>query len=368
MTAAKPLVSVLLPVYNGQDYLRKAIPSILSQTYENFELLIADDLSTDDSFAIIQEFAKQDNRIKHFKNAETLGHSGNYNFCLDQAKGDFYKSFAQDDLLEPTCIEQMLDVFLREPDVTLVSCARRWIDPNGKDMQVVRPYSSDMKLTAKEVILYNILVFSNWIGEPSSSMVRRVSPPEPRFDLKNVHFADVEYLMQVAARGAYYYLDKPLCLYRRHQAAMSKVTLRGMYFAPDLFDLWRKYRPYLEEIESEEQFARRACEHIAKTMDYVVRTEKLTLPAMLNAKVKHMGGLTQQENIAAFREVSYHMLGYITEVLQEIDHLKHCRKQNLAAYQDTINEIHSSLSWKVSAPLRALRRPHKTKTEPPRVL
>src|SRR5580693_4962244 len=96
-----PTVSVCLPVYNGANYLGQAIDSVLAQTFEDIELLIADDCSTDSTKEIIQEYSSKDKRVKSWTNPQNLKLFGNYNACIEKASGKYIKLYAHDDLFEP---------------------------------------------------------------------------------------------------------------------------------------------------------------------------------------------------------------------------------------------------------------------------
>src|SRR5579883_1951770 len=92
------LISVCLPVFNGEKFLLEAIGSVLEQTYSNFELVIIDDCSTDASVEIIESFARMDERIRFYRNTSRLGLFANYNECMLKADGEYIKPFAQDDV------------------------------------------------------------------------------------------------------------------------------------------------------------------------------------------------------------------------------------------------------------------------------
>src|SRR5690349_18729732 len=96
-----PLVSVCLPVYNGEQYLRESIDSVLGQTYADFEILISDDGSTDSSAEICAQYADRDRRVRFWRNEANRGLFANYNICMNRARGEFIKPFAQDDVLHP---------------------------------------------------------------------------------------------------------------------------------------------------------------------------------------------------------------------------------------------------------------------------
>ncbi len=119
-----PVVSVLIPVYNGARYLAATIESVLSQTFGDFELVISDDASSDDSLAIIRSF--NDPRIRLVTNTRNLGFGGNWNRVLGEARGEFIKLLPQDDLLHPECLARQLDALRGRPatQVALVFSAR----------------------------------------------------------------------------------------------------------------------------------------------------------------------------------------------------------------------------------------------------
>src|ERR1700730_17966377 len=126
----KPAVSICIPTYNGSTYLPACLDSALSQTYSDFELLIVDDCSSDDSVDIAKAYAKRDSRIQVFVNDHNLGLVGNWNRSVQLSRGEWVKFIFQDDLIRPECLGRMLSVAtkFRSP---IVSCARDFIfEPN----------------------------------------------------------------------------------------------------------------------------------------------------------------------------------------------------------------------------------------------
>jgi len=119
-----PLVSILIPVFNREEFIADCIRSALAQTYPNVEIVIADNASTDRTLEICQNFAQDDDRVRVFDNASNLGPVRNWKVCADHANGDFCKILFSDDLLEPTCIEKMLRP-LMDSNVGLSVCAAR---------------------------------------------------------------------------------------------------------------------------------------------------------------------------------------------------------------------------------------------------
>jgi glycosyltransferase involved in cell wall biosynthesis len=138
--AERPLVSVGLPVYNGGNYLRTAVDSILRQTYKELELVICDNASTDDTAAICGEAAALDSRVRVYRQDRNVGAAANYNRAFELARGRYFKWAAHDDVLAPTFIERAVEVLESDPGVVLCSSRTGKIDHRG---ELVGTYASD---------------------------------------------------------------------------------------------------------------------------------------------------------------------------------------------------------------------------------
>lgn len=112
-----PLISVVMPAFNVEKYIGQAISSIINQTYSNFELLISDDGSVDETISVINSFA--DSRIKLFHNKKNMGHVYTKNKLLTKASGDFITFLDADDFSLPERLERMLREFLNKPNLGL---------------------------------------------------------------------------------------------------------------------------------------------------------------------------------------------------------------------------------------------------------
>ncbi len=119
MIDAIPIVSVGMPVYNGQEFLRDSIQSILEQTFTDFELIISDNASTDETPKICQEFAAGDPRVRYYRNPENVGASDNYNAVFRHARGAYFKWASGNDLCERTFLEKCVAALDRRPDAVL---------------------------------------------------------------------------------------------------------------------------------------------------------------------------------------------------------------------------------------------------------
>jgi glycosyltransferase involved in cell wall biosynthesis len=132
-----PKVSIALPVYNGENYLQEALDSLLSQSYENFELIIGDNASTDATKKICEVYAEKDKRIRYFRHDTNIGAAANYNYVFELARGEYFKWAAHDDVCSPdylqSCVEKL------ESDLSVVLCCPKEIAID-KDGEIIENY------------------------------------------------------------------------------------------------------------------------------------------------------------------------------------------------------------------------------------
>ena len=133
MTRNKGLVSVCIPTYNGEQYLKQTLDSVLNQTYKNIEIIITDDLSSDDTENIIKSY--HDERIKYFVNTQRSGLAGNWNESLKKSSGEFIKILCQDDLLMPDAVEKQVNA-LNSSDASCVIGNTTVINSRGETIFV----------------------------------------------------------------------------------------------------------------------------------------------------------------------------------------------------------------------------------------
>ena len=123
---AAPLVSVVTPVYNGDDHLRECIESLLRQTYENWEYVIVDNCSTDGTAEIAAEFARRDSRIRHERHEQHVDVLASYNRAAAAVNREstYWKVIGADDWIYPECLSAMVELADTYPDVGVVSAFR----------------------------------------------------------------------------------------------------------------------------------------------------------------------------------------------------------------------------------------------------
>lgn len=135
MTNDNPCVSIGMPVYNGELFLREALDSILAQTFKDFELIISDNASTDATSQICREYADKDKRIRYYCNEQNLGGAPNYNIVYNLSRGKFFKWASHDDLHAPEFIERCVEVLEQDSSVVLSYTRTVAIDEQGKFLE-----------------------------------------------------------------------------------------------------------------------------------------------------------------------------------------------------------------------------------------
>lgn len=213
--AGRPLVSVTIPMYNNARFIGDTISSILAQSFTDFELLIYDDHSTDESIAIASSFV--DSRIRIFTSDENLGPEENWNRAISGVCGKYVKLVCGDDVLFPDCLEKQVGVLetVSDTGVSLVSCQRTIIDPEGKSLIKKVRFMSGGRMEPVDVIRKMIRMGTNIIGEPVCGLF-----PAELIDKVNGYNAtvpytiDLDFWIQLLGHGDLYMIDEPLCAFR----------------------------------------------------------------------------------------------------------------------------------------------------------
>jgi len=125
---AVPRLSIGLPVYNGENHLTESLEALLGQSYEDFELIISDNASTDDTADICRRYGKQDARIRYIRQPRNIGLSPNHNFVLQQSRGEYFKWAAADDLYGRDLLKRCVDALDEDEEVVLAHSWEAAID------------------------------------------------------------------------------------------------------------------------------------------------------------------------------------------------------------------------------------------------
>jgi glycosyltransferase involved in cell wall biosynthesis len=131
----KPLISILIPVFNRAQLIGRAIESALNQTYSNIEVIVVDNASTDDTYNVAKRYAQQDRRVRVYQNIENIGPVRNWRRCAELAKGEFAGLLFSDDWYEPTFVEKALE-YLEDPEIGFVFSKVKLVDVREPGQEV----------------------------------------------------------------------------------------------------------------------------------------------------------------------------------------------------------------------------------------
>jgi glycosyltransferase involved in cell wall biosynthesis len=207
----QPKVTVLLPVYNGAKYIREAIDSILAQTYRDFELLIIDDGSIDDTAEIIHSYAQQNKRVRIYQQPNQ-GLIATLNKGLELTRGKFIARIDQDDIMKPNRIEEQVSVLESHDNVAVVGSWMEVINEDGMKVEKWKlPYtSSDCDFSS---YLYGDIP----VGHPCVMYRAEVVRSIGGYRAEYVHAEDVDLWFRIELTGqSIINIPKCLTLYRQH--------------------------------------------------------------------------------------------------------------------------------------------------------
>jgi len=212
---AKPLVTVTIPVYNNERFIRETIESVLSQSMPDFELLIYDDHSSDLSLEIARSYS--DSRIRVFESDRNLGPEGNWNRAVSEVNGRYVKLVCGDDLLFPECLEKEVGIFedMRSAGVSLVSCQRTIIDPDGKTLIKKVNFIDGGRKEPSDLVRKMVRMGTNIIGEPVCGLFPAALLGKTRgYSARIPYTIDLDFWVQLLRLGDLWMIDDPLCAFR----------------------------------------------------------------------------------------------------------------------------------------------------------
>lgn len=214
MMHASPRVSIGLPVYNGEDFLEDAIRSALTQSFDDFELVICDNASTDRTGTIARDLAGDDPRVRYLRNERNLGASGNFARAFTESRGELFKWLAHDDRLAPGYLAATVAALDATPDAILCNSAVDYIDERG---DVFASYTSVLGSAgvARPSERFATMVLRSHSCVDMFGLVRREAL-EGSLLISSFHGADRALLAQLALRGRMLQLPERLVQMREH--------------------------------------------------------------------------------------------------------------------------------------------------------
>lgn len=218
-------VSIILPTYNRAHCIKKAVESVLRQTYSQWELLVVDDGSTDDTEAIIAAYAASDHRVRYYRQPSNKGVSAARNEGIRQARYDYIAFQDSDDVWHEDKLEKQMRVFSENPDVGLVYCAIQGTRQDGREV-LIPDQSIERSLLYGN--LYKLLLQGNVIGAPAVVMRKACAGQCGGFDETLSCLEDWEMFVRIAKSYEIGYVDEALVDADFHDGGVS--SRAGGYF------------------------------------------------------------------------------------------------------------------------------------------
>ncbi len=222
-----PCVTIGLPVFNGEKYLRATLESILSQTYSDFELIICDNASTDTTPFICRDYLARDKRIRYFRNAKNIGGPANFNRVFNLSSSKYFKWAAYDDIHDSTFLKKCVDILDSNPSINLCHSKTGRIDENGKligqyDFNPKNDWSK-LKNQFGDIIFFNNDAWVSLFG-----LIRVSSLKKTRLFKYHIS-ADRTLLSEISLEGRIYSIPELLFYRREHNEAYTNKNFKSSY-------------------------------------------------------------------------------------------------------------------------------------------
>lgn len=227
----RPPLTIGLPVYNGEKYLQQSLDTLLDQSFGDFELIIADNASTDGTAGICREYAACDPRIRYIRHQRNIGSSPNHCFVVDEARGELFKWASDDDLYDHDLLRRCVDALAEHPEMVLAHSWTAVIDESGRTIKTaVYDLSTDSPSPPQR---FASLLFASggddFYGVMRTAVVRRIVPQG------SYHHSDRSIVVRLGLQGPFYQVPAWLYFRREHPDRASRV--------------WRNIREYCTNMD-----------------------------------------------------------------------------------------------------------------------
>lgn len=218
----KALISVVMPTYNAKDFLIQAIESVLSQSYKNFEFIIVDDRSADNSYQICQKYQKIDPRIKLFQNKKHQGVGFTLNQAINQSKGQLIARMDADDIMMPFRLEEQVNYFNRNKDVV---CLGSWMKEINEKNEIIGKRITPLVHNK----IYEKMFYEMAIQNPTLMINKNLVPTDFPWCKTDGILDDLDLLFKLLQFGKFGNINKYLMLYRVHDNNLSLKNIKQTF-------------------------------------------------------------------------------------------------------------------------------------------
>lgn len=226
-----PKISVLMPAYNAEKYIKEAIKSILNQTFKDFEFIIVDDCSKDKTWQIIQNYAKKDKRILVLRNDRNLGIAGSRNKLVSLVKGKYIVWQDADDISMPCRIEHQYKFMEENPEVGI--CGGFLLFFNKNENKSIRKYAPDDKSLRKNIFRYSP------VAQPAAIIRKKCFDEFGKYNLKYPPAEDLDMSFRIGTKYRFANLQEIVVRYRESNDSSTFTKLKKIEL--DTIEIREKY-------------------------------------------------------------------------------------------------------------------------------
>jgi glycosyltransferase involved in cell wall biosynthesis len=216
--SVSPLVTIGLPVFNRERFVRQSIESLLNQTFRDFHLIISDNASTDGTGKICEEYARKDRRVRYFRNSENIGLSPNFNRAFSLSQSPYFKWSTSDDYWAPAMIERALEIMEADRSIVLCYPKTTLVNQEGGDPQ---PYEDNLHLVSDDPKERFIQLLSRIrLAHQHTGLIRAESLSLTHL-LGDYPGSDVVLLAELTLYGKFFEIPERLYFRRFHEGSSS---------------------------------------------------------------------------------------------------------------------------------------------------
>ncbi len=286
-----PRVTIGMPVYNGEDYIERAVESILGQKFTDLELVISDNASTDRTEELCRQFAKRDSRVRYERCRENVGAAANYNRVFEMARGEYFKWAAHDDLCLPEFLTQCVEALDCAPSSVVLAYPRsRFIDENSED---IGDDTDDMRVLGSSACqrLRRCLATVNMAG-PVFGLIRSDALRRTRLIAPFIA-SDYVLIAELAMLGEFVQLPQILFLRRIH-ASSSREANKTNDQVMQWFDPRRRAKGWLSVRQKLMLEYVRSARRLVEPMSERIKCIAAIPATMATRRVRVVGGRWKQ--------------------------------------------------------------------------
>ena len=245
-----PLISIILPVYNGIKYLSESVDSILKQDFTDFEFLVLDDCSTDGSWEWLQSMT--DERISLFRNEQNQGLFYNLNYLIQKSRGCIIKLWSQDDVLYPNCIGAVVAFHGLHPEIGFSYTGRDYIDATGNNLNIHQ--RDDTPEIVSSILHARIAFFTGSIAGNIANVALNKSALDKvgLFNEQMKISGDFEMWVRLAKDYPVGFINKSLVQLRNHEGQLSGQKKYFIYHLKEDIQVYHILLSYVNEIQKRE--------------------------------------------------------------------------------------------------------------------